>query len=75
MLISFVIWRILEGMARLAASQMTSLHRRLASANQHRPFRLPDLIIAATAECGGAMVLHYDDAYDRVAGVTGQATG
>ncbi|WP_069601520.1 PIN domain-containing protein [Mycobacterium kyorinense] len=38
------------------------------------PFRLPDLIIAATAELHGATVLHYDADYDRIAAVTGQAT-
>ena len=35
-------------------------------------FRLPDLIIAATAEEHGATVLHYDADYDRIAAVTGQ---
>lgn len=38
--------------------------------SQHRHFRLPDLIIAATAERHGATVLHYDADCDRV--VTGQ---
>ena len=50
------------------------VHRMLASASQHRHFRLPDLIIAATAELNGATVLHYDADYDRIAAVTGQAT-
>jgi hypothetical protein len=40
--------------------------------SQHRHFRLPDLIIAATAEEHGATVLHYDADYDRIAAVTGQ---
>ncbi len=40
--------------------------------NQHRNFRLPDLIIAATAEQHGATVLHFDADYDRIAAVTGQ---
>jgi predicted nucleic acid-binding protein len=44
----------------------------LAGASQHRHFRLPDLIIAATAEVNGVTVLHYDADYDRIAQVTGQ---
>jgi predicted nucleic acid-binding protein len=48
------------------------LHRLLAASRQHRHFRLPDLIIAATAEQHGATVLHYDTDYDRIAAVTGQ---
>jgi predicted nucleic acid-binding protein len=49
-------------------------HRALARTSQHRNFRLPDLIIAATAELNGATVLHYDTDYDRIAEVTGQPT-
>lgn len=48
------------------------VHRVLARTSQHRHFRLPDLIIAAAAEVGGATVLHYDADYDRIAKVTGQ---
>ena len=39
----------------------------------HRSVRIPDLLIAATAERAGLMVLHYDEEYDRVAAVTGQS--
>jgi predicted nucleic acid-binding protein len=49
-----------------------AMHRELAAKSQHRHFRLPDLIIAATAEEHGATVLHYDADYDRIAEVTGQ---
>lgn len=35
--------------------------------------RLPDLIIAATAELHQATVLHYDAGYDHIARITGQA--
>ena len=41
---------------------------------QHRNFRLPDLIIAAAAECNGATVLHYDADYERIAKITQQPT-
>lgn len=51
-----------------------AVHRALATASQHRHFRLPDLIIAAAAELSGTTVLHYDADYDRIAAVTGQPT-
>ena len=57
-----------------AMSRALEVHRLLAARSQHRNFRLPDLIIAATAEVHGATVLHYDADYDRVAAVTGQPT-
>jgi predicted nucleic acid-binding protein len=55
-----------------AMERALDVHRRLAETSQHRHFRLPDLIIAATAEVHGATVLHYDADYDRIAHVTGQ---
>lgn len=57
-----------------AMDRAMEVHRELARASQHRHFRLPDLIIAATAEQAGATVLHYDTDYDRIAAVTGQPT-
>jgi predicted nucleic acid-binding protein len=38
----------------------------------HRAVRHPDLLIAAAAEAAGMPVLHYDENYDRVAGISGQ---
>lgn len=38
----------------------------------HRAVRHPDLLIAAAAEAAGIPMLHYDEGYDRVAGITGQ---
>lgn len=55
-----------------AMDRALTVHRMLAAKSQHRRFRLPDLIIAATAEEHGATVLHYDGDYDRIAEVTGQ---
>jgi predicted nucleic acid-binding protein len=55
-----------------ALDRAQEVHRELARASQHRRFRLPDLIIAATAELGGATVLHYDADYDKIAKITGQ---
>jgi len=44
----------------------------LADRGQHRSMPIPDLLIAATAERHGAIVLHYDKDYDLIAEVTGQ---
>ena len=39
----------------------------------HRSVKIPDLVIAATAEAAGATLWHYDEDYDRIAEVTEQA--
>jgi predicted nucleic acid-binding protein len=56
-----------------AMDRAMQVHRAMAKTSQHRHFRLPDLIIAATAELHHATVLHYDADYDRIATVTGQS--
>lgn len=38
----------------------------------HRSVKIPDLIIAASAEAAGAVLWHYDEDYDRIAEITGQ---
>ncbi len=43
-------------------------------AMHHRSVKLMDLLIAAAAELAGVTVWHYDEDYDRIAGVTGQPT-
>jgi predicted nucleic acid-binding protein len=73
------VWGVLHGVRWIdvtssAMDRALEVHRKLAASSQHRNFRLPDLIIAATAELNGATVLHYDTDYDRIADVTGQAT-
>lgn len=40
----------------------------------HRSVKIADLVIAASAEMGDAVVWHYDEDYDRIADVTGQRT-
>jgi predicted nucleic acid-binding protein len=55
-----------------AMDRALDVHRELGLKSQHRHFRLPDLIIAATAELSRATVLHYDADYDRIAEITGQ---
>jgi predicted nucleic acid-binding protein len=44
----------------------------LADRGQHRAPSIPDLIIAATAELTGLVVLHFDKDFEIVAGITGQ---
>ena len=44
----------------------------LARRGHHRAASIPDLLIAATAEHHGAVVLHYDADFDLIAAVTGQ---
>ncbi|MEH1165368.1 PIN domain nuclease [Micromonospora sp. CPCC 205539] len=74
-----ILWQALHGhrwmdVTTAAMDRALTVHRILAADSQHRNFRLPDLIIAATAEEHGATVLHYDADYDRIAAVTGQPT-
>ncbi|MDQ3991620.1 MAG: PIN domain nuclease [Actinomycetota bacterium] len=71
----------LDGLHRLpcddaAFDRALEVQRRLAHrrALHHRSVKLPDLLIAAVAEIGGAVVWHYDRDYDRIASVTGQPT-
>ncbi|MGW4463080.1 PIN domain-containing protein [Micromonospora sp. NPDC004704] len=71
------LWGALQGhrwfdVTAKAMDRALDTHRSMAVNSQHRNFRLPDLIIAATAEEHGATVLHYDADYDRIAAVTGQ---
>jgi predicted nucleic acid-binding protein len=47
------------------------VQRMLATRHQHGR-KIPDLLIAATAEVHRLVVLHYDADFDRIAAVTGQ---
>lgn len=38
----------------------------------HRSVKIPDLIVAATAEAAGATAWHYDEDYERIAAITDQ---
>jgi len=72
-----VLWGAMHGhrwmdVTTQAMDRALEVHRRLAETSQHRHLRLPDLIIAATAEVHGAIVLHYDADYDRIARITNQ---
>jgi predicted nucleic acid-binding protein len=52
----------------LAVQQRLARRRAL----HHRSVKIPDLLIAATAESAGAIVWHDDKDYDRIAEITGQ---
>lgn len=56
--------RALEVQALLAATG--GLH--------HRSVTIADLLVASAAEAAQAVVWHYDEDFDRIAGVTGQPT-
>jgi predicted nucleic acid-binding protein len=55
-------------------SRVTEVQRELIRDSLHRTVKIPDLIIAATAERHGVTVLHHDHDFDRIAKVTGQPT-
>jgi predicted nucleic acid-binding protein len=55
-----------------SARRALQVQGELARRGQHRAVRLPDLLVAAIAELGGLVVLHYDRDFDRVAALTGQ---
>lgn len=46
----------------------------LADRGRHRAPSVADLIVAATAELAGLTVLHVDEDFDLIAGITGQPT-
>jgi len=47
------------------------VQHRLAGRGQHR-IPIPDLLVAAVAECNDVSVMHYDADFDRIAAVTNQ---
>ena len=49
-----------------------NLQSALAETGQHRAPSIPDLVIAATAELAGLIVLHNDEDFELVAQLTGQ---
>ncbi|GAB3644568.1 PIN domain nuclease [Glycomyces tarimensis] len=55
-------------------SRAIEVQLELLSKSLHRTVKMPDLIIACTAERHGVTVLHYDRDYERIAEVTGQST-
>jgi predicted nucleic acid-binding protein len=54
-------------------ARATDVQHELAKRGQLRAVKLPDLLIAATAERHGVSVVHYDGDFDLISSVTGQA--
>ena len=46
--------------------------QRMLAGRSQRGRKVPDLLVAATAEDAGLIVLHYDADFDRIASMTGQ---
>lgn len=44
------------------------------AALHHRSVKIPDLMIAASAELGGFTLWHYDEDFEHIASITGQST-
>lgn len=59
-------------MTRAVTDRARSVQRELVRLGQHRGPGVSDLLIAATAEVYGAVVVHYDRDFDTIAAVTGQ---
>ena len=56
-----------------AERRMFDVQQMLARRGHHRSVGVVDLLVAVTAEHVGAVVLHYDGDFERIARVTGQA--
>ena len=72
--------RLAEGLRAFELVETTTDHlqrarqvQRLLAAKHQRGRKVPDLLIAATAESRGLTVLHYDADFDQIASVTGQS--
>lgn len=56
----------------LAEARARDVQAQLVERGQHRAFSVPDLLIAATAEIEGLIVLHHDADFDLIADITRQ---
>ncbi|MFD7156832.1 PIN domain nuclease [Kribbella sp. NPDC059898] len=63
-----------ENVTPAAERRAVVVQAQLASAGQHRAPSVPDLLIAATAEQTGLIVLHLDKDFELIANLTGQPT-
>lgn len=61
-----------ERVSRRAREVQRMLGERAAL--HHRSVKIPDLMIAASAELGGFTLWHYDEDFERIASLTGQPT-
>ncbi|HZX01679.1 PIN domain nuclease [Kribbella sp.] len=63
-----------ENLTPAAERRAVVVQSQLASAGQHRAPSLADLLIAATAEQTGLVLLHLDKDFEFIANLTGQPT-
>jgi len=63
-----------EYLTPLIEDRAVEVQTLLAERGQHRAPSVPDLMVAATAELAGLVVLHLDKDFDLIAEVTGQPT-
>ncbi|NMO03793.1 PIN domain nuclease [Gordonia sp. TBRC 11910] len=63
---------IIEYLTPAIEDRSVEVQRLLVQQGHHRAPSIPDLLIAATAELSGRIVLHVDKDFDVIAGVTGQ---
>lgn len=61
-------------LAREVTNRARFVQRELVRQGHHRGPGVSDLLIAATAETHGAVVVHYDADFDTIAEITGQPT-
>jgi predicted nucleic acid-binding protein len=69
--------RDLDALARFPNNQGSwdraiDVWNELVAQGRHRQVKIPDLLIAATAEIAGIAVCHYDADFDVIATITGQ---
>jgi predicted nucleic acid-binding protein len=71
--------RLMEALEIFELIEITAEHfrrakqvQRMLAAKHQRGRKIPDLLIAASAEAHGLIVLHYDADFDRISTVTGQ---
>jgi predicted nucleic acid-binding protein len=57
---------------RAVTDRARAVQRDLVQRGHHRGPGVPDLLIAATGEAYGAVVVHYDRDFDTIAAITGQ---
>jgi len=62
----------LEYLTPLIEDRAIGVQTQLAGRGQHRAPSIPDLLIAATAELAGLVVLHVDKDFELISAITGQ---
>lgn len=62
----------IENLTPRMEARAVELQGLLAARGYHRAAKIPDLLVAATAEIAGLTVLHVDKDFDLIAEITGQ---